>query len=222
MLFRAFCCLLFLLVPAAPCLSFNLSLGPAHYAEAMETYYTSPRPEIISPLLRSFAQAHLLANPNKRLFVAAFLSELIKKNCLDLPRLLKEARELGRDARLTVAWSLHLAGRDHSALLANEDARFADQIRKTPARLEAWDPAWESSVLGMYWAAFMASGSKSWIDRIIACALATRSASNPAAASLYDYAPRHPLVAGQVEKRMAGATGSEKEILHLILQAARK
>lgn len=191
----------------------------------MEFYYQAPRPEIILPMLRSFAQSRALANGGKRMMLAAFLSELIKKGAIKPETLIEESEKLGRDARLVAAWSLHLTGQPEEPkwlgrLLTKQDAQFASQIRKMPARLENWNPAWESSVLGMYWGAFMATGSPVWIERIITEALAGNRDNNMAAASLYDSASRHPLVAEILAKRLKRAKGQQKEILELILANA--
>lgn len=217
LLFAIFC-LLFAQDEAS---ALNLSLAPRHYAEMMEFYYKEPKPELLVPMLRAYAQTGLLANGEKRMFVAAFLAELLKNKSLDAGVLAKEAAGLGREGRLTAAWSLHLSQLDAelAGLLRSEDALFVNQIKQSPSRLEDWDPAWETSVLGMYWGAFMASGKIAWVDRIIASALnaAGKSQTNRAAASLYESAPKHPLVAARIKNRLRGATPVEKAMLETII-----
>lgn len=223
---RLFVLLLCLLLPC-PALALNITLGPQHFAEAMEFYYKSPKPELLEPLLASFARAGILANAEKRMLVAAFFGELAREKSLDLAPFIKKSEELGRDARLTMAWSLHLSARDTSAqksagLLHPEDRLAENQIKNSPNRLENWDPAWEKSVLGMYWGAFMATGANIWLDAIIdaACNGAHTVSQNNAAASLYEIAPRHPLVAERLRARLEHADHAERRMLTTILEHA--
>ena len=83
----------------------------------------------------------------------------------------------------------------------------------------------------MYWAAFMATGSNDFLDTIIRAALHyarlnaeglrnddTFSVSAAAAASLYEFAPRHTAIQNRVEHFLKGATGPEAETLRIILR----
>lgn len=203
----------------------NITLGPQHFAEVMEFYYKSPKPELLEPMLANFARSGILANAEKRMLVAAFFGELARRKSLDLAPLVKKAGELGRDARLTIAWSRHLSAKGagnkrNRELLRPEDSLAANQIRSSPERLENWDPAWEKSVLGMYWGAFMATGADIWLDAIInaACKGAHEVGQNNAAASLYEYAPRHPQVAQRLKARLERADHAEKRMLTTILE----
>lgn len=217
--------LLLCLFLACPAWALNVTLGPQHYAEALEFYYKSPKPELLEPLLASFARAGILANAEKRMLVAAFFAELAREKSLDLGPFLKKSEVLGRDARLTMAWSLHLSGKcptvqGNEGLLRPEDRVIEDQIRNSPNRLENWDPAWEKSVLGMYWGAFMATGADIWLDAIIdaACKSAHAVGQNNAAASLYEFAPRHPYVAERLRAKLAQADHAERRVLTTILE----
>lgn len=219
---RNVCLTIFLILAPVSGFSLNITLAPEHYVEAMEFYYKSPRAELIPPMLRSLAQSRFLANGEKRMFTAAFLSGLIQTGALKPASLVGAAQGLGRDARLTAAWALHLAGAGDKALqdlLTPGDAPFARQIRQSPASLRDWDPAWENSVLGMYWGAFMSTGNPAWIDGIITAALkfAANGATNRPAASLYEYAPRHPAVAERLRARLPEADSAGKRMIETIL-----
>lgn len=208
-----------LLILPANVFALNAGLGPGHYGEAMEFYYLRPKPELLAPMLRNFSERGILARGEKRMFVAAFLATLARQKTLDLSAFLPPRDQ---NQKLTLAWSLHLAGQDASGLLADLPAAFANQIRNTPPDLHAWNPAWESSVLGMYWAAFMASGDAGWVNAIITAALAKPGTpmAEKAAASLYDYAPGHELIQTALAERLQTATGSSRERLKLILEHA--
>lgn len=210
---------LFLLIFPARAFALNVGLGPEHYAEAMEFYYLRPKPAMLAPMLRSFSERGILAKGEKRMFVAAFLATLARQKQLDLTSFLPAPCQ---DQKITLAWSLHLAGQDAASLLAELPAAFANQIRNTPTDLQAWNPAWEGSVLGMYWAAFMANGDAAWLTAIINTALAKPGSpmAEKAAASLYDYAPAHELIQEALAERLKTATGSSKERLRLILDHA--
>lgn len=215
---RIFLTLLLLLLPW-PAWGLNLGLGTAHYAEAMEFYYQRPRPGLLAPMLKKFSEQGVLARAEKRMFVAAFLATLARRQGLDLNALLPEP---DHDQKLTLAWSLHLAGRDTSEILTGLAPAFANQIKNTPADLHAWDPTWEASVLGMYWAAFMASGDKTWLDAIIKAALRepVTDMGEKAAATLYDYAPGHAAILKELRKAVKSATSRGKQRLGLIIRHA--
>lgn len=202
--------------------SLNLSIQPLQYANAMEFYYQTPKPELVQPMLRAFAKAGWLGHAEKRLSVAAFLAELAKGKKLNLPELARAIAPCGRDAKLTAAWALHLAGMDGIALelLPGErDRQFVAQIKNSPIQLLQWNLTAEPSVLGMYWSAFMAAGDITYIDAIIECALDLRNyqGARRAAASLYEYAPRHPAIAARIKKRLRTATVNERERLETML-----
>lgn len=202
----------------------NLTLQPAHYAEAMEFYYQHPEPALLKPMLRSFSEAHWLGHAEKRLSVAAFLAELARHGRLDLGKLAGEMAEYGRDARLTLAWAMHLAGADGGRnsieqFLGPKDRQFAAQIKRSPGSLGRWKLDSEPSVLGMYWSAFMACGNLGYVDAIIERALNLRNAeaARRAAASLYEYEARHPAVANRLQERLKSATVNERERLETML-----
>lgn len=223
---RIIAILLCLFLPA-PAQALNVTLGPGHFAEVMEFYYRSPKPELLEPMLAALARGGILANAEKRMLIAAFFGELARAKALDLAPLARKTQELGRDARLTMAWSQHLSGGSATGqksgdLLRPEDSLAANQIKNSPARLENWDPAWEKSVLGMYWGAFMATGADRWLDAIIAaaCKGAHNVGQNNPAASLYEYAPRHPRVAARLKAKLERADPEEKRMLTTILEHA--
>lgn len=219
----------FICLSAAFSFSLELSLSPGHYAQAIETYYKDPKPDLILPMLNGLNRAGLFANGEKRLFLAAFLATLSHKGQIKLPELLPHIKEMGHDAKLMYAWSLHLCqNKDNEAMIATllgpEDTLIFNQIRNSPSNLLDWDLAWESSVLGMYWGAFMASGDQIWLKRIIDSALDFANGRNPkgrqAAATLYDYAPNHEVIVKALQQRQSKANPGEKELLQTILDHA--
>lgn len=218
----------FFLALALPAYGLNLTMPVDRYAESMEFYYQTPRPELITPLFRAFSEKGILANAEKRLFMAAFLAELIKKNDLSMLHLAGEARKLNDDAILTAAWAGRLSGHNGAILasLLNQCSPAArSQIEASPPNLSAWKPDWEKSVLNMYWGAFMATGNSFWLDAIIDTALAwARDTHHPtgrqAAASLYDYAPAHPMIGERLRLRIGNANPAEKRMLETILEHA--
>lgn len=218
---------LFLALSPAPALALNFSLSADHYFQALEFYYREPRPEIIEPMLRQFAASRQLANGEKRMFVAAFLSELVKNGSLSPEKLRNIAKAQGRDPRLTIAWTLRLSrppgwSRMLDEILKPEDAPFRRQIENSPGNLADWNPAWEHSVLGMFFGAFMATGQTAWLGRIIDATAGGGASANMAAASLYEYAPRHPPLVNLLKKRLENATPEQRKKLETILEHARK
>lgn len=193
----------------------------------MEFYYRKPRPEILAPMLQAFERGGQLANAGKRMFTGAFLGALYRNGSIDLADLARQMPNAGRQIRIALAWAARLAGRGESdALIGNlldqNDASAAAQIRKSPSPLTAWQPGWEKTALSMYWGAFMATGENIWLDAIIDTALGHARGlpgGREAAASLYDYAPRHAAIAKRLRARQLRA--GEKNIAETILKHAQ-
>lgn len=200
-----------------------LNKSAPHYAQEIEFYYLKPRPEMLPDMLKSFGQSGLLENAEKRLFIASFLAALIQNDSLDIYQLARQIQQ--RDASHAIALALHLArpGANISALLQPADQDLVPQITRLPTPLANWDPAWEKSALDLHWAAFMATGSNFWLDRIISCAINYAhgaEGSAAAAATLYDYAPRHPAIIQRLESFIPRLKESEQEVLKTILRHA--
>lgn len=199
--------------------------GLAAYAASMEYYYRKPQPRLLPVLLQRMEGAGLLANGEKRLLVAAFLGECLR-NDASLRGMVASAQaqageQTGRDLRRTLAWAVHLAGlRDAPALVrqllpSHADLTLRDHILSTPSPLLRWQATSESSVLHMYWTAFMAGGNTAYVEAIIDATrrYARLKASGrqyeddfdlcrQAAASLYEFTPRHALVRRCVEEAL--------------------
>lgn len=221
-----------------PAAGLQLSKGLHHYSLEMEYYYQKPRPQLLKDILSAFYRSGALGKSENRMMVAAFLAQLVKKGRVKMDNLIKDALSLGRDARHTVAWCAHLSQTSLekkylAQLLGPEDKYLKEQIGRTPAPLEAWSINSEKTVVQMYWAAFMASGETLWLDRIINLALRYARSGDPgrhpdadfaigaeAAASLYDFAPRHPLVVKRLKGALPGKEGGEKKMINIILEHA--
>lgn len=214
----------------------------AAYAAGMEYYYRKPQPQLLPPLLQKMNDAGLLADGEKRLMVAAFLGECLR-NDPSLRRMIADAlaqagKEAGHNIRRTLAWAVHLAGlRDAPALVrqllpSRADLTLREHILSTPTPLLRWTVTSESSVLHMYWTAFMASGNTAYVDAVIAaaCRYARLAADGrqfeddfdlcrQAAASLYEFTPRHEQVRRCVEKVLAATRNpAEVRTLRLMLR----
>lgn len=213
--------------------------GLAAYAAGMEYYYRKPQPQLLPTLLQRMEDAGLLADGEKRLLVAAFLGECLHKDA-STRSLLQNAlahagQEPGHNIRRTLAWAVHLAGlRDAPALVRQllpnrADLTLREHIISSPSPLLRWKATSESSVLHMYWTAFMAGGNTAYVEAVIDATrrYARLKASGrqyeedfdlcrQAAASLYEFTPRHTLVRRCVEKALA-ATHDPAEIQTLRL-----
>lgn len=215
--------------------------GLAAYAAGMEYYYRKPQPQLLAPLLQRLNDAGLLADGEKRLMVAAFLGECLRKDA-SLRSLIDDAmahagEESGRNLRRTLAWAVHLAGlRDAPDLVrrllpSRADLTLREHILSTPSPLLRWNATSEISVLHMYWTAFMAGGNTAYVEAVIAaaCRYARLEAEGrqyeddfdlcrQAAASLYEFAPRHEPVHRCVEKALAATRNpAEAKALRLML-----
>lgn len=213
----------------------NLSMSPIHFADNMEFYYRTPKPEIIAPLLKSFSESNYLNQAENRLLMGGFLAQLLLARQLTAEKLIQTCAPLGKNARRACAWALHLAGEsDKKALklLDKDDTLLARQISRSPSALINWNPASEPAILHMYWGAFMADGKPVWIDAIVDVAnpenkfkqedSATKEARRLAAASLYDYAPRHTQVLDRLKTICSSKTGSQAEMLKIIIDHAEQ
>lgn len=233
--------LLSILLFASPTSSFSLELskGLPHYAREMEFYYLKERPESLNPLFRNFHANGVMSRAENRLMLAAFFAELSRNGKLGLEKFVRQNKALGKAARHTLAWTVHLAN------IPNEDILLAEllnpnekpllrQIKNSPSHLLAWPLSSEKSVLQMYWAAYMAYGNPAYLDAIIESALnLARSQNSPrnlidpggtgsaAAASLYDLVPRHKNVRERILACRVGKNGNEKKILDMILHEDR-
>lgn len=221
-----------------PATGLQLSKGLHHYSLEMEYYYQKPRPQLPNDILPAFYRNGALGKSENRMMVAAFLAQLVKKGSVQMENIVKDALSLGRDARHTAAWCAHLSqspGEQNylAQLLGPGDKYLREQISRTPAPLEAWSINSEKTVVQMYWAAFMASGETLWLDRIIGLALRYARSGDPgrhpdadfaigaeAAASLYDFAPRHPRVVKRLKAALPGKEGGEKKMIDIILEHA--
>lgn len=218
-----------------PCAALNISKGLPFYAKDMEFYYENRRPEVLPGILRSFDSQGVLSDSLKQLMLAAFLAQTLRDTPSNRQLLLPPPPTLSRDGRRTLAWTVHLAQLpDEAALLTSlleqGDRLLREQITRSPAPLSRWDIYSEKTVLQMYWAAFMASGSNEFLDVIIRAALRYArlnaeglqnneafSVCASAAASLYEFAPRHAAVKNRVEYFLRSATGPEAQTLRTIL-----
>lgn len=245
---RCLCLLLCLAVPLlpdmrhAPHAATPVEKGLAAYAAGMEYYYRKPQPQLLPPLLQRMDEAGLLADGEKRLMVAAFLGECLSKDSslrdMIADALLHADTAKGRDLRCTLAWAVHLAGlRDAPALVrqllpGRTDQTLREHILSTPTPLLRWTVTSESSVLHMYWTAFMAGGNTAYVDAVIAaaCRYARLVADGrryeddfdlcrQAAASLYEFTPRHERVRRCVERALAATRNpAEARTLRLMLR----
>lgn len=206
---------------STPVRAVDFGMKPAHFGSMMEFYYSRPQPEKLQPLLRTMVEKGLLDLPENRLMFAAFFGELMATQRLAPGKFLEIVKPLGKNARRLAAWALHFAGQDGASLLDAGDKILATQILATPPGLEAW-PMSEPAAVFMFWAAFMASGERRWIEEIIKAALDSGNARQAAAASLYDFAPRHPIALDAVRERALKASGDSKRILDIILNHAEK
>ena len=213
-----------------------LSKSLPHYDEEMEFYYLKPRPDMLADLLKFLNSSGVLAHNEKQLMTAAFFAALAMENKLDLEKFAFQASGLGRDASRTMAWSAHLARHKSeqsllATLLNNDNAFLARQIANSPAPLGNWDILAEPSVMHMYWGAFMATGKYIWLDRIIGASLLYGrletqglwrqrgyEVGRAAASSLYEFAPRHPLVKMRLEYFLANSKGIDEKTLRKILR----
>ena len=219
-----------------PCFALAISKGLPFYAQDMEFDYEHHRVEALPGILRTFDAQGVLRDSLKQIMLAAFIGQVLRDDPAARQRILPPAPTLSRDGRRTLAWAAHFAQLpDEAALLANllqpSDNLLLDQIRRSPSPVTSWDIYSEKSVLQMYWAAFMASGSNEFLDVIIRAALHyarlnaeglrnddTFSTSAAAAASLYEFTPRHAAVKKRVEQFLQKASGPEAETLRIILR----
>ena len=225
----------FLVAAPKPSAAIAVSKGLPFYAQDMEFYYQHRRIETLPGILRTFDSQGILHDSLKQIMLAAFLGQVLRNPDVR-QRLLPPPESLSRDGRRTLAWAVHFAQLpDEQALLAAlllpTEGLLLDQIRNSPAQLTNWDIYSEKSVLQMYWAAFMATGSNDFLDVIIRSALRYArlnaeglrnnddfSVSAAAAASLYEFSPRHAAVKKRVEQFLQNATGPEAETLRIILR----
>ena len=235
MLFITLTLACFLVAAPKPSAAIAVSKGLPFYAQDMEFYYQHHRIETLPGILRTFDSQGILHDSLKQIMLAAFLGQVLRNPDVR-QRLLPPPESLSRDGRRTLAWAVHFAQLpDEQALLAAlllpTEGLLLDQIRNSPAQLTNWDIYSEKSVLQMYWAAFMATGSNDFLDVIIRSALRYArlnaeglrnnddfSVSAAAAASLYEFSPRHAAVKKRVEQFLQNATGPEAETLRIILR----
>ncbi|WP_300708948.1 translation initiation factor 2 [uncultured Desulfovibrio sp.] len=212
------------------------------YAQRMEFYYQRPQAALLPDVLLKLDAVGMLADGEKRLVVAAFLAECLRRDAAARQALEPliappDGRVQTPAVRRTLAWAVHLAGLDTAAeqvsslLPRRADLTLHDQILASPSPLLRWDITSEVSVLHMYWGAFMAGGDTAYVDAVIAaaCRYARLKAGGrqyeedfdlcrQAAASLYEFTPRHPLVRRQVERAITATSNpAEQETLRLML-----
>lgn len=219
-----------ILLTSSPGLALTFSKSPAHYASEMEIFYQKPRPEIIVPMLKEFSRSRVLENAEKRMFVAGFLAALQKNGVLDIYNLVNSLQPLAPDTAATLAWAARLNGADSQhlqKLLGTGQPLLLKHMLQTPPNLIKWNPAWENSVVDMYWGAYMATGEKNWLKGIVNSALEFAAkghgaALRHAAATLYDYAPAHAAIQEYLQTRLKNATLNERRMLETILEHCKE
>lgn len=208
------------------------SMGTRHFAEEIEFFYQKPKPGILPSALAAMNREGTLARSDVRLFMAAFLAELARSKKIDATAIMKQCAKLGDSGRHLAAWLAHLAMLSDKQKFLDKmpakDRALRKQLRNTPAPLEKLRPETDKTVLRMYWGAFMASGKLRWLDPVIDLAMAWHNARKQglkgpatgadAAASLYEYAPRHELIRKRLEERLNTGNAVEKDILEMILK----
>lgn len=217
----------FCLMPfTAHCMEYSLGVG--HYADVMEFWHQKPQPRLLSPLLRTMAGKGQLDRPEKQMFFGAFLSRLLDRGEISWKDFAACCMPLPASGKRACAWAGHLGGIpeadiDRSGLLDEGDAVFMSQLRKTPADLRKWQPR-EPAIIQMLWGAFMADGDVGWLAPVLKCALDEDGQSavfRAAAASFWQYAPRHAEVAALLKARLAGADARERKLLEAMLAGVK-
>lgn len=214
----------------------TLSKGVTAYARDMEHYYQERREEVLPGMLRTFDAAGVLADPRRRITLAAFLGEALRTAPSVRQRLLPPPPGLSRDGRRALAWAAHLAqlpdeARVLGALLDADDRVLLEQIRRSPAPLAAWNISAGKKEAPMFWAGYTASGDTALLDALIGAVLRyarlkgaglrndpAYAAGEAAAALLYECAPQHPDVVRRLEAALGRAAGAEADVLRLILR----
>lgn len=224
--------ILLLILPICPYVAraLDFSMSASHFGEVMEFWYQKPSPETLKSLLSAVNRAGLLRRPEKQLFFAAFFSRLLKSGQMRPTQLLEYCKGMGENCKRMASWSLHLAGMDAAAknVIARKDANavLLDQIKSTPPNLSAWEIG-EPAIVDMYLAAFMADGNAWWLEKILDCALRDhdnfrdamkRKTALAAAAALYEYGPRHPVILKALKDRIR--SGKNDEVLNKLLEHA--
>lgn len=207
----------------------------AHYARDMEFYYLNKRPEILSGIVRTFDTEGGLINAERRLMLASFLSEVIRQDPSLLSYVLPPEQTLSRNGRHMLAWMVHLSDLPNRkqlllTLLDSNDTALMDQLERSPRYIYDWNINTEITVQKMYWGAFMASGKNIWLDPIIKIAMrygplkaAGRqkdilfTISATAAATLYEWAPRHHLIQKRIKYFLKKATRTEAKVLNALI-----
>lgn len=228
-LYLSFLLFIALACEVAPAAEFTL--GSAHYANIVEFWYQKPDPDKLFPLLRTFNEKKLLDRPETQLFFGSFLSRLLGRGEIDKEELLIWTEPLGRTGARICLWAFHLANipaafTEESGLLSRSGEIFNSQVKKTPPDLAAWSMD-EPAIVNMFWSAFMADGNIKWVERIIETALklnksgndkSANTAAHAAAASLWQYAPRHQKVRQALQIAAAKASGQDKKFFATILK----
>lgn len=223
---RVFLFLIFCLCPFSGH-GMEYSLGVGHYANVMEFWHQKPQPELLRPLLRTLTEKGQLAMPEKQMFLGAFFSRLLSRGELSWRDFAQYCAGLPASGKRACAWAAHLGGipeqeMTRAGFLDGSEALFAVQLRKTPENLRAWTPR-EPAIIQMFWAAFMADGDSAWLEPVLACALGENcqpAASRAAAASFWEYAPRHGEAADLLKARLARADSRERKLLEAMLAGA--
>lgn len=212
-----------------------LSMSLPHYARFFEFYYQNPREQALETTLSGLAREGVLSQSNARLFIAAFLAELLRNSKIDEKKVISLCKTLGSPGVQLAVWTLHLGNAKKYTskiqnLLKNNPALLS-QIKRSPSMLEKYNPANEKTILMMYWAAFMASGKKKWLNDIVKLALEWHDSQiqglpgavtgAEAAASLYEFAQKHELVRKVLEEYQSRANPEESEFIQTILGERR-
>lgn len=200
----------------------ELGMNQAHFARYMEYYYQNPRPDILPAMLEKFDESGLLNQPDKRLMVAAFFAELAQKHDLDLRIFLRTRNEKSRAMRYTLAWMTSLADLPQKNifldnLLGEDDQLLKRQLQTHAYTLDNLDKLTDKSIPGLYLAAYMAGGDRTWIDKLIRTACGSGPNSREASALLYEYSPRHEGITQELTKALKSGDQGCGEVIGKIL-----
>ncbi|MDR1855571.1 MAG: translation initiation factor 2 [Desulfovibrio sp.] len=230
------CCIVMLLLAWTGLARAALSVSKpmAAYARDMEYFYVEKRQEALPGIVRSFDAAGVLRDAGKRMMLAAFIAEVMVQYPGTRTRFYPPpVRSQQVDA--VIAWAAHLAQLSDAEavsrnLLEGRDA-LRRQIASSPAPLTKWNILSEPTVLHMFWGAYFVGADNRYLDPIIEACLrfadltASGRRNDPgfeagreAAATLFDFAPRHKKVQERLRHFLERTSGARAETLQTILR----
>ncbi len=230
---------IFILLLAQPVRALELGRNLPQSARDVEFFYQHKKQESLSGILRAFDTKNRFKNGEMRLIIAAFLSEISRKDRNHTKDIFASASDFSVDGQKMLLWAVHLAGlppKDafDGRLPVQCNEVLCNQIERSPKNVLKWDLLASRTVVYMYLGAFFAHADMRYIDALLGTTKLFARLQKEGriedplyqhtqfiAAVLFEMAQRHPCVRRHMENKRKALSNADATVLDRILSGTK-